>query len=83
MLYRRDEEVRLLQDQLSTLLVDFQLLKGTFEHFTEDHCQEHGIFLAFSLLFFTTFYVVLPLSTLFSQFHSSRKDNMRAIDPIT
>ena len=37
MLYRRDEEVRLLQDQLSTLLVDFYLLKGTFEHFTEDH----------------------------------------------
>ena len=37
MLYRRDEEVRLLQDQLSTLLVDFHLLKGTFEHFTEDH----------------------------------------------
>ena len=37
MLYRRDEEVRLLQDQLSTLLVDFHFLKGTFEHFTEDH----------------------------------------------
>ena len=26
------------------------------------HCQEHGIFLTFSLLFFTTFYVVLSLS---------------------
>ena len=37
MLYRRDEEVRLLQDQLSTLLVDFHFLKGSFEHFTEDH----------------------------------------------
>ena len=37
MLYRRDEDVCLLQDQLSTLLVDFHLLKGTFEHFTEDH----------------------------------------------
>ena len=46
-------------------------------------CQEHGIFRTFSLLFFTTFYVVLPLSTLFSQFHSSRKDNTRVIDPIT
>ena len=28
MLYRRDEDVRLLQDQLATLLVDFHLLKG-------------------------------------------------------
>ena len=37
MLYRRDEDVHLLQDQLATLLVDFHLLKGTFEHFTEDH----------------------------------------------
>ena len=37
MLYRRDEDVCLLQDQLATLLVDFHLLKGTFEHFTEDH----------------------------------------------
>ena len=37
MIYRRDEEVRLLQDQLSTLSVDFHMLKGTFEHFTEDH----------------------------------------------
>ena len=46
-------------------------------------CQEHGIFRTFSVLFLTTFYVVLPLSTLFSQFHSSRKDNTRAIDPIT
>ena len=37
MIYRRDEEVCLLQDQLSTLSVDFHMLKGTFEHFTEDH----------------------------------------------
>ena len=37
MLYRRDENVHLLQDQLATLLVDFHLLKGMFEHFTEDH----------------------------------------------
>ena len=37
MLYRRDEDVCLLQDQLETLLVDFNLLKGTFEYFTEDH----------------------------------------------
>ena len=34
----------------------------------------------FFFIVFTTFYVVLPLSTLFSQFHSSRKDNTRAID---
>ena len=46
-------------------------------------CQEHGIFRTFSLLFFTTFYVALSLSILFSQFHSSRKDNTRAIDPMT
>ena len=37
------------------------------------HCQEHGIFRTFSLLFFTTFYVVLPPHVLFSQFHSSKK----------
>ena len=36
-------------------------------------CQEPGIFQTFSLLFFTTFYVALPLHTLFSQFHSSKK----------
>ena len=40
----------------------------------------------FSNFFFViimTFYAVLPLSTLFSQFHSSRKDNTRAIDFMT
>ena len=41
---------------------------------TTPPCQEHGIFRTFSLLFFTTSYVVLPLHILFSQFHSSRKD---------
>ena len=46
-------------------------------------CQEHGIFRTFSLLFFTILYVVLPFHVLFSQFHSSRKDNTRAIDPMT
>ena len=37
----------------------------------------------FFLLFFTTFCVVLPSHVLFSQFHSSRKDKTRAIDPKT
>ena len=40
------------------------------------------VFLNFFFAFFTTFYVVLFLPTLFSQFHSSRKDNTRAIDPM-
>ena len=37
----------------------------------------------FSVLFFTTLYVVLPSHVLFSQFHSSRKDNTCAIEPMT
>ena len=47
-------------------------------------CQEHGIFRTFSLLFFATFYVVLPpprsflLVSLFQE-----KIKMRAIDPMT
>ena len=46
-------------------------------------CQEHGIFRTFSLFIFTTFCLVLPPHTLFTQFHTSRKDETRAIDPIT
>ena len=34
--------------------------------FKRVHCQEHGIFRTFSFLFFTTFYVALPLHTPFS-----------------
>lgn len=37
LIYRRDDEVARLQGQLESLLVDFHLLKATFEHFTEDH----------------------------------------------
>ena len=44
-------------------------------------CQEHGIFQTFSFLFYD-FLLVLPPRIPFSQFHSSRKDNTRAIDPI-
>ena len=49
-----------------------------------DRCQEHGNFRTFSLLFFMILYVDLPPPFFFfSQFHSSRKDNTRAIDPKT
>ena len=42
------------------------------------------VFFELFLYYFSPlFYDVLSLSTLFSQFHSSRKDNTRAIDPMT
>ena len=40
-------------------------------------------FKLFLYYFSPLFYDVLSLSTLFSQFHSSRKDNTRAIDHMT
>ena len=50
-----------------------------FRDLHSEVCQEHGIFQTFSLLFFTTFCFVLSLHTLFSQFHSSRKDKRRVL----
>ena len=47
-----------------------------------DECQEHGIFQTFSLSLSRLLFV-LSLHILSFQFHSSRKNKMRAIDPIT
>ena len=44
-----------------------------------DLCQEHGIFRTFSLLFFTTFYAVLSLSTLFFLSFTPQEKTIRVL----
>ena len=46
-------------------------------------CQEHGIFQTFLFYFSRLTMLFYFFHVLFSQFHSSRKDNTRAIDPMT
>ena len=46
-------------------------------------CQEHGIFRTFSCCLLRLSMMFYPFYTRSTQFHSSRKDNTRAIDPKT
>ena len=72
-----------LQDKYGLSLVQ-ESLEQVLEEIREGSaCQEHGIFQTFSLFIFTTFALFHLPHTLFTQFPTSRKDNTRAIDPMT
>ena len=59
-----------------------EILEGLKSMTNTINCQEHGIFRTSSLLFFTTFYVVLPLSTFSSLSFTLQEKTIRMLSII-